>query len=55
MVFVLGLLSAAGYRATGVIQAACCWVMGIPFLLKYYQIVTHAQNGGAGISIIKVL
>jgi len=39
MVFVLGYLSAAGYLATGVIQAACYWVMGIVFLLNDYQIV----------------
>jgi hypothetical protein len=30
-------------------------IMGIPFLLNGYQIVTHAQNGGAGIGIIKAL
>jgi len=29
--------------------------IGIAFLLKDNQIVTHAQNGGAGIGIVKAL
>ena len=45
------IVSAAGYHATGVIQAVCCWVMGIAFLLNNYQIVTHVQYGGAGIVV----
>jgi len=52
VVLVLGYLSAAGYYATGVIQAACCWGYGYSVPVEMSSYYTHAQNGGAGIGII---